>query len=75
MIQFRQPGGYLETYPVELVPLDARIGTRLIKASEGLLRDVILRLLERAVEGEIVFVSAVTVRPEALTITIVRQGE
>ena len=74
MLQLDHPGGLLETFPTQMVPLHAGVTTRQAKPGEELLLQALLDLIHAAAGDRLAFVESALIRPEGIALDIITAG-
>jgi hypothetical protein len=73
-VELRQPGGMLETFPTELIPLHTGVTTRQVKMGEALLLQTLQDMVSQAVNDLQVFYGSATIQPGGVSLRLVRAG-
>ena len=72
ILRLEQPGGFLETFPTQLEPLDGGIPTRLIKPGEALLLDALNGVIHSVAGASPLFCEQSAIRPEGIRLSLIR---
>lgn len=72
MLRLEHPGGFLETFPTQLEPLDAGIPTRLIKPGEALLLSALNEIIQTVGGASPLYCEQSAIRPEGIQLSLIR---
>lgn len=72
ILRLEQAGGFLETFPIQLEPLDGGIPTRLIKPGEALLLDALNRIIQSVAGSSPLYCEQIAIRPEGIKLSLIR---
>ncbi|MCC7207650.1 MAG: hypothetical protein IT323_10100 [Anaerolineae bacterium] len=72
MLRLEHPGGFLETFPTQLEPLDAGIPTRLVKSGEALFLDALNGIVLDIAGERPLFCEQSAIRPQGIHLTLIR---
>jgi hypothetical protein len=73
-VEFNLPGGMLETFPTELIPLHTGITTRQVKMGEGLLLQTLQDMVGQALNNLPVFYASAAIQPGGVSLRLARAG-